>query len=42
MHKYDYDIMHDASVLALKSTLKYKHGCIIIDKKGKEDFIWME
>jgi len=34
IHKYDKEILEKAHTIALKSDMRCKHGCIIIDNKG--------
>lgn len=42
MHRRHHNITYDASIYAEKSNMKNKHGAIIVDKKGKEDFSRLE
>jgi deoxycytidylate deaminase len=34
-HKYDLRIMQYAADISMKSDMNFKHGCVILDKKGK-------
>ena len=34
IHKYDNEIMLHAANIAIKSDMRSKHGCVIVDKKG--------
>ena len=36
MRNHDYDIAYHACIIAEKSDMKCKHGCVILDKKGKK------